>query len=436
MPGPTRVRCGSQPSQPYLEVAPVLDSIPNASWFVKAEDPQALTRLLGLSEFVVSGIEYDERLDCVIVLCQPVWDVALCPNCQQLSTHVHQYHRRVVRDLAWVGHPCALEFSVRRFKCDHCRRPFTEVLEALSPHGRCTRRYEQQLFERCRDTTIQAVSRQERLGYKMVEGIYYRWAERHVAVARPVRRLGLDEIALKKGHADFVLILSDLERSQIIAVLPERTKEALEAYLDSWDAVQRTAIEEVAMDLWLPYRLAVEAKLPSARINGDRFHVMKNLNACVTTARRTLQRQADAPTKQQLKGSRWLLVKNQDNLTDAERCQLEQALRASPTLAQLHQLKEQFRAIFETAPDRTTAASELQAWMTTVESSGLKHMSAFLTTLRNWWDPILNYFNEHITSRLVEGLNNKVKLIKRRAYGFRSFEHFRLRLLVECDGAC
>jgi transposase len=421
-------------SQTYLEVAPVLDSIANSSWFVNADDPQALTRLLDLAEFTVSGVEYDARLDCMIVLCQPVWDVALCPNCQQLSTHVHQYHRRVVRDLAWVGRPCALEFSVRRFKCAHCRRPFTEVLEAISPHGRCTRRYEQQLFERCRDTTIQAVSRQEQLGYKLVEGIYYRLAARHVAVTRPVRRLGLDEIALKKGHADFVLILSDLERSQIIAVLPERNKEALEAYLDSWDAAQRDAIEEVAMDLWLPYRLAVEAKLPSARINGDRFHVMKNLNDCVTTARRMIQRQADAPTKQQLKGCRWLLVKNQDNLTDAERCKLEQALRASPMLAQLHQLKEQFRAIFETAADRTAAASQLQTWIATAESSGLQHLAPFLTTLRNWWQPILNYFNDHITSGLVEGLNNKVKLIKRRAYGFRNFEHFRLRLLVECHG--
>jgi transposase len=308
-------------------------------------------------------------------------------------------------------------------------------LETLSPHGRCTRRYEQYLFEQCRDTTLQAVSRQERLGYKMVEGIYYRLAERRVAVTRPVRHLGLDEIALTKGHDDFVLILSDLERSQIIAVLPERTKETLEAYLDTWSAEQRAAIEEVAMDLWLPYRLAVEARLPHARMNGDRFHVMKNLNDAVTTARRTIQRQADELTKQQLKGSRWLLVKNQDNLTDAERAQLAQALNASPTLQQLHPLQEQFRTIFETAPDRTTAAGQLQAWITAVESSDLKNLTAFLTTLRNWWNPILNYFNDHITSGLVEGLNNKVKLIKRRAYGFRNFNHFRLRLLVECDGS-
>ncbi len=189
------------------------------------------------------------------------------------------------------------------------------------------------------------------------------------------------------------------------------------------------------MDLWLPSRLAVETMLPTARINGDRFHVMKNRNDRGTTARREIQRQADAPTKQHLKGCRWLLVKNQADLSAAERNQLEQALAASPTLQQLHQLKEQFRAIFETAPERPTAARQLQAWVTAVEHSGLTRLAAFLTTLRNWWDPILNYFNDHITRGRVEGLNNKGKLIKRRAYGFRNFEHFRLRLLVECDGA-
>ncbi len=112
-----------------LEVAPVSDRIPNASGFVKAGDPQALTRLLDLAEFKVTGVEYDARLGCLIVLCQHVWDVAVCPDCQHLSTQVHQYHRRVVRDLAWAGHCCYLKFSARRFQCAHCRRPFAVLAE-------------------------------------------------------------------------------------------------------------------------------------------------------------------------------------------------------------------------------------------------------------------------------------------------------------------
>ena len=102
-----------------------------------AGPPQALTRLLNLAEFRVTGVAYDDRLERLIVLCQHVWDVAVCPDCQQLSTHVHQYHRRVVHDLAWVGHSCYLEFSARCFTCEHCRRPFAESLKAIRPHDRC-----------------------------------------------------------------------------------------------------------------------------------------------------------------------------------------------------------------------------------------------------------------------------------------------------------
>ncbi len=194
-----------------------------------------------------------------------------------------------MRDLPLAGQVGYLAFSARRFQCEHGQRPFTETLEAVAPYARCTQRYEQYLFELCRGTTIQAVSRRERLGYRMVEGIYYRLAERSGVRADGVRRLGIDEIALKKGHEQFALVISDLERSRVLAVLPERTKEALEAYFDPWSVELREAVQEVAIDLWLPYRLAVEAKLPNARINGDRFHVMKNLNDRITAARREIQ---------------------------------------------------------------------------------------------------------------------------------------------------
>lgn len=415
----------------------MIDSVAEASWQVKSHDPEALTRLLGLPEWVVTGMEYDDRLDCLMIQCEPAWDWAVCPRCGRPSPHPHQYQRRTVRDLPMAGHGCYLEFAARRFNCEPCRRAFTESLEWVAPHGRCTRRYEAYLFEQCRGASLQDVARRERLGYKTVEAIYYRWAEHHVQARQEglVRRLGIDEIALKKGHDHYALVVSDLERAQVLTVLPERTKEALEAYFDTWSPEQRAAVEDVAIDLWLPYRLTVEAKLPNARLNGDRFHVMKNLNDHVTSARREIQRSASEADKEQLKGYRWILVKNQDTLSEQEKAKLDEMYTASPTLKRLHELKESLRAVFETAADRATAAEQLQDWIAQVEKTGLKSLAKFVTTLRNWWDPILNYFNDHITSGFVEGMNNKIKLIKRRAYGYRNFVHFRLRLLIECGGA-
>ena len=412
------------------------DTIPPESWRINAGDPAALTRLLDLPDFAVTAVEYDARLDCLVVRCAHIRDVAVCPACGALSAQAHQYKPRTVRDLSLAGRACRLEFAARRFKCGQCRRPFTEPLETVAPQARCTRRYEQHLFAQCRGSTIQDVCRRERLGYKTVEGLYYRLAACQDAAPDPgpVRRLGIDEIALKKGRGRYALVLSDLDRRRVLTVLPERTKEALEAHFDTWHADQRAAVTDVALDLWEPYHLAVAAKLPAARITGDRFRVMKNLNDRVSEARRALQRAAPAAEKQQLKGCRWLLVKNQEDLDEAERAKLAELYAGCPPLGRLHALKEAFRTICETAPDRPTAEAGLRAWIAQVEASGLSSLGKFVSTLRRWWEVILNYFHERLTSGVVEGLNNKLKLLKRRAFGYRNFEHFRLRVLVECDG--
>jgi transposase len=411
-------------------------SIATESWQVNANDPLALTYLLDLPELTVTGLEYDAHLDLLLVLCHPRYDLAVCSTCDTVSAQLHDSKERWVRDVPWAGKRCALVLPARRFKCAHCRRPFTERLESVAPLARYTRRYEEYLFEQCRGTTIQAVHRREGLGYKAVEGVYYRLAvQRHGApMLQTVRRLGIDEIALKKGHGQYVLVVSDLDRGSVITVLPERTKEALEAYLATWTADQRGAITDVALDLWEPYHLAVRACLPNAQITADRFHVMKNLNDRVTEARRTIQRGAPEEEKAQLKGCRWLLVKNADDLTAEEQATLEAMFVASPALQRLHELKEAFRTVFETAPDRPTAQEQLTDWVQDVEQSGVSGLTKFVTTLRNWWEVILNYFADRLTSGMVEGLNNKLKLIKRLAYGYRNFEHFRLRVLSECDG--
>ncbi len=172
------------------------------SWQVNAEDPLALTYLLALPEFTVTGLEYAAHFDLLLVFCHPVYDVAVCPTCETPLAQPHDRHERWVRDVPWAGKPCVLVLPARRFKGDRCRRPFTERFEANAPLARYTRRYEQYLFEQCRGTTIQAVHRREGLGYKAVAGGSYRLAaHQHGPPARhPLWRLGIDEMALKQGH--------------------------------------------------------------------------------------------------------------------------------------------------------------------------------------------------------------------------------------------
>ncbi len=249
---------------------------------------------------------------------------------------------------------------------------------------------------------------------------------------KPIRVLNIDEIALEKGHGNFVLVLSAPEEGYVLDVLPDRERKTLEKWLDGLAPEMKKAIKVVNLDMWEPYTLAVKAKLSRARIVVDRFHVMKNLNHCLTMPRREIQRNACDAVKKQLKGSRWVLVKNQKDLNDKQRTKLESLYQVSPELKACHQLKEQFRMIFETVTDREKARTALLRWIKQVERQSVTALQAFLVTLQNWFELILNYFIERWTNAFAEGINNKIKLIKRRAFGFTNFDHFRLRILVEC----
>lgn len=229
-----------------------------------------------------------------------------------------------------------------------------------------------------------------------------------------------------------MLVLSAPEEGYVLDVLPDRERKTLEKWLDGLAPEMQKAIKVVNLDMWEPYTLAIKAKLPNACIVVDRFHVMKNLNHCLTTARREIQREASAAVKEQLKGSRWVLVKNHENLTEKQSATLESLYLASPELKVCHQLKEQFRKIFGTIIDREKARAALLHWIDRVEKLQVTAFQPFLVTLRNWFELILNYFLERWTNAFAEGINNKIKLIKRRAFGFTNFDHFRLRILVEC----
>jgi transposase len=249
---------------------------------------------------------------------------------------------------------------------------------------------------------------------------------------KPIRVLNIDEIALEKGHGNFVLVLSAPEEGYVLEVLSDRERKTLENWLEGLAPEVKRMIKVVNLDMWEPYTLAIRAKLPRARIVVDRFHVMKNLNHCLTMARRDIQRNASNEVKEQLKGSRWVLVKNQKDLNAKQRARLENVYKVSPELKACHQLKEQFHTIFETTTDRQKARTALRHWMKQVENLHVTALQSFLVTLHNWFELILNYFLERWTNAFAEGINNKIKLIKRRAFGFTNFDHFRLRILVEC----
>jgi transposase len=248
-----------------------------------------------------------------------------------------------------------------------------------------------------------------------------------------VRAICFDEISLHRGHGKFVLVISAPELGLVLDVLPDRNKETLLKWLEERGIEWCAAVQYACSDMWDAYQQAAEQKLPNARRVVDRFHVMKNLNDALTKARRAIQKDADEKTKELLKGCRWLLVKNRENLSQEQEKQLADMLEASPELKRCYELKEAFRALFNQDLTPKAAEKRLLRWIAKVEATPSKALKSFINTLRNWWQQILNYFDGRFNNGFAEGVNLKIKMLNRRGFGYRNFNSFRLHVLVAFD---
>jgi transposase len=327
-----------------------------------------------------------------------------------------------------------VHFAQRRFECVVCGEPFTENLAWIDPKRRQTRAFEEYIYQRTQKTPRKHVALQEGLSESTVKDIFKKWAKeqtRHQSDRRRVRVLGVDEISVRKGHRQYALVLSDLERRCVIDVLPNRKRDTFEAWLDNLSEEEHKAIRVVSMDMWKPYRLAVQTKLSHAQIVADRFHVMKQLNHQVDLMRRALQKKADDSLYQLLKGNRWLLLKKRSELKPDEEVKLSLILDASDELRILYLLKEEFRTICDKINNKAQAERFLRAWIWKARVTGSRYLIRFTNTLRNWWHEFLNYFDDRVTQGFVEGINRAIRGIINRAFGFRDFDNFRLQVLVE-----
>jgi transposase len=406
-----------------------------ANLMIQRVTAETLNILLGIPgmEVIEYALERQGEQEVIHIFCRHVNDVAICPQCGQVSETVHEQEERCIRHLDIWGKATYLHFPSRRFRCKHCKKPFTESLSWVESKRRESTAYELHVYEQCKHTDQAGVAEREGLHPETVKGIFVRWAKRAEKhrQSTTVRCLGVDEISLRKGHQQFALVLSDLERHCILAVLPERSQKAFEAWLEGLSAVERQAIRLVSMDMWGPYRGVVRSKLSHAEIVADRFHVTKQLNEALSKIRRRLQSKSSPASYELLKGIRWILVRRRADLKPEEEAKLQAALNAFPELRTAYLLKERFVTIADKIDDRSQAARFLRAWIYEAQASGLVQLVKFTQTLQHWWEEFLNYFNEGFSSGVVEGLNNAIRGTIRRAYGYHQFEHFRLHVMVE-----
>ena len=245
-----------------------------------------------------------------------------------------------------------------------------------------------------------------------------------------MKRICFDEIAAHKGHGSYRLVISAPELGIVLDVLSDRKKETLEAWFSARGKAWCAAVESYCADMWDAYHGAAQDYLPNATPVVDRFHVMKNLNDALSKTRRKAQKKLAEVDLKAMKGIRWLLVRNRDELTDEQRQQLDAMLAHAPELTTCYELKESFRALLNSDLTWEAAWSKLDEWMQLARGTGFSAMKAFADTLNHWRVAILNYFVDRVNNGFAEGVNNKIKLILRRAFGYPTFKSLRLHILV------
>lgn len=356
-----------------------------------------------------------------------------CRQCGCRRVHVHEWRQRF-----WKGAPLGLTpvivtLKTPRVKCLDCGSRTWHQPKFAEGQRQVTKQ-----FERCVEGWLSRVTIQDAVA---TLGVSWNTAcdidiKRLKKLSRPelsgLQRLAIDELYLGKLHR-FVTLVVDLDTRAVVSVSPGRGLAGLQSFFFRLKQA-KAKIRAVATDMAGGYISAVLKYLPKARLIFDHFHVVKLMNEKLTILRRDLYRELKANMHRDvLKGVRWLLLKNPENLVQDgkidERKRLSDALELNKPLATAYYLKEDLRLFWDQSSAQK-AERFLDEWCRRADSSGIRVLQTMAKTLRTHRQGLLNWYAERISSGPIEGINNKIGALQRRAYGYRNYEHLKLRILT------
>jgi len=298
--------------------------------------------------------------------------------------------------------------------------------------ARVTRRLAEAVAAMTKDRDWKATAAHFALNWKTVLSAVKRTVERGLAKRRlkAIRWIGMDEVSRKKGH-HYLTLVYDLERQQLLWVGEGRSEETVKGFF-AWLGLRRCRhLKVVCMDMWRPYLNAVREGAPQATVAFDRFHLVRHLNEAVDDVRRGLVRKLKAPFRALVKGTRFVLLKNPWNLTPRQRQQLNALVRQNSPLSRAWYLKEDFQRFFDYTREGW-ARKHLDHWLQWAARSRLAPFKKLARLVREHLDGILAWTKIRVTNGALEGMNNKVKLVSHRAFGFRNVEHYKMAIYHCC----
>lgn len=309
--------------------------------------------------------------DELLVEVENISSESVCTCCGNMSSNVHQNHWYRVRDIPMSDYNIFLNVNRRRFKCFHCGQVFSEELDFVKKRRTYTKRLAKKVVSEVLETDIVNTGKRNRISPAEIETLL-KELESDLLSEKPqdLRRLGIDEISQLKGGKNYAAVLVDLDKRKPIALLEKRNKEVIAEYLISLGYEILEQIEEVSIDLWIPYKSVVEELLPNTQIVADRFHVMKQINEELDGQRKKEKREIKKIKNQKkreekesvITHSKYPLLKKKEKLSKKEKEKLEEVKQILPELREMYEKKEELRDIFESKITGDEAFDKMIQW--------------------------------------------------------------------------
>ncbi len=361
-----------------------------------------------------------------------------CSGCGGVVESVHDWTQRWVRDLPAWGAETSLLVHFRRMKCARCGTAMEEI-PWLSPYARVTKRLAQSVARLCREVPIRHVAEHFGLSWDRVKRIHKAYLKEELGEPElsGITEIGMDEFAIQKGHRYATVIIEPRTR-RVLWVGRGRGREDVRPFFEKLGKQACEQLQAAVMDMWEPYEQEVRMHCPNAKIVYDLFHIKSKYGREVVDRVRVDEAnrlKRDRPARQVVKGAKWILLRNETNLRPNDRIRLRELLAANHRLATVHVLKEDLAHLWDYKYEGA-ARRFWKAWYDRAIRSRIEPLKRFAKLLKERLPGILAHCKHALNTSVIEGVNNKIKVIKRMAYGFRDDEYFFLRIREAFPGNC
>lgn len=383
-------------------------------------------KLLGLQDVIVKNVE--ETVDSKYIHIELPRKVHSCPCCGTSTDKIHDYRNQKIKDIPMQGKNTYLVLRKRRYVCPDCNKRFYEEIKFVPKKHQITQRLMLQVFDKLKNVhSFTSVAKDLNISTSTVIRIFD-----IITFSSPKelpQTLAIDEFKGNTNGEKYQCILTDPENKVVIDILPERYTSYLIQYFKKYDRKDREKVKYFVSDMWKPFTDTATTFFPQATQVVDKYHYVRQIIWAFEDVRKREQKKYGDKYRKLFKRSRGILIKRYEELNDYDKERLESIFYVSRNLRIAYQLKEAFYEIVD-CEDRQEARNKMQQWILDAQNSNISEYTKCTNTLINWQKGILNSYDVPYTNGFTEGCNNKIKVLKRNAYGYSNFIRFRKRILL------